>query len=74
MKTVTGSVTMRAENGDRLIEPLADVEVGPAAALPKADIHLHSEAGPRLEQLMAEWSGERVTDWLSAPASPSITT
>ena len=47
-----------------MIEPLADVEVGPAiAALPKADIHLHSEAGPRLEQVMAEWSGGRVTDW-----------
>ena len=48
----------------RVIEPLADVEVGPAvAALPKADIHLHSEAGPRLEQVTAERSGEPVTDW-----------
>lgn len=47
-----------------LIEPLAKVEIGPAvAALPKADIHLHSEAGPRLEQVVAEWSGAPVTDW-----------
>ena len=46
----------------RVIEPLADVEIGPAiAALPKADIHLHSEGGPRLEQVIAE----RVTDWRS---------
>ena len=50
----------------RVIEPLADVEIGPAiAALPKADIHLHSEAGPRLEQVIAERCGERVTDWRS---------
>ena len=48
----------------RLIEPLAEVEIGPAvAALPKADIHLHSEAGPRMEQVVAEWSGAPVTDW-----------
>ena len=48
----------------RVIEPLADVEIEPAiAALPKADIHLHSEAGPRLEQVIAERCGERVTDW-----------
>ena len=47
-----------------LIEPLAEVEIGPAvAALPKADIHLHSEAGPRLEQVIAERSGAPVTDW-----------
>ena len=31
--------------------------------LPKADIHLHSEAGPRLEQVIAERSGAPVTDW-----------
>ena len=48
----------------RVIEPLADVEVGPAvAALPKADIHLLSEGGPRLEQVVAERSGNPVTDW-----------
>ena len=47
-----------------MIEPLADVECGPSiAALPKADIHLHSEAGPRLEQVIAERSGASVTDW-----------
>lgn len=47
-----------------MIEPFADVEIGPAvAALPKADIHLHSEAGPRLEQVIAERSGAPVTDW-----------
>ncbi len=48
----------------RAIEPLTDIEIGPAiAALPKVDIHLHSEAGPRLEQVMAERSGAPVTDW-----------
>ena len=47
-----------------MIEPLADIEIGPAlAALPKADIHVHSEAGPRLEQVTAERSGRRATDW-----------
>ena len=47
-----------------VIEPLVDVEIGPAvAALPKADIHLHSEAGPRLEQVIAQRCGGRVTDW-----------
>ena len=48
----------------RVIEPLADVEIAPAiAALPKADIHLHSEAGPRMEQVIAQRCGGRVTDW-----------
>lgn len=47
-----------------MIEPLADIEIGPAvAAVPKADIHLHAEAGPRLEQVTAERSGRRATDW-----------
>jgi len=47
-----------------MIEPLADVEIGPAiAAIPKADIHLHSEAGPRLEQVIAARPGTPVTDW-----------
>ena len=47
-----------------MIEPLADVEIGPViAALPKADIHLHAESGPRLDQVLAERSGGRVTDW-----------
>ncbi len=47
-----------------MIEPLADIEIGrAAAALPKADIHVHSEAGPRLEQVTAERSGRRATDW-----------
>ena len=48
----------------RVIEPLADVEIAPAiAALPKADIHLHSEAGPRMEQVIAQRCGGRMTDW-----------
>ena len=48
----------------RSIEPLAEVEIGPAiAAMPKADIHLHAESGPRLDQVLAERSGRRVTDW-----------
>ncbi len=38
-----------------MIDPLADIAIRPAiAALPKADVHLHSEAGPRLEQVIAE--------------------
>ena len=47
-----------------MIEPLADVEIGPTiAAMPKADIHLHAESGPRLDQVLAERSGAPVTDW-----------
>ena len=46
------------------IEPLAEIAIGPeVAALPKADLHLHAESGPRLEQVIAERSGVPVTDW-----------
>ena len=67
MQSELGSlvVVKRVEGtGNPVIEPLADIKIGPAiAALPKADIHLHSEAAPRLEQVMAERSGKPVTDW-----------
>ena len=47
-----------------MTEPLAEVEIKPAiAALPKADLHVHSESGPRLEQVIAERTGSAVTDW-----------
>ena len=47
-----------------MIEPLSDIRVPPAvAALPKADIHVHAESGARLEQVIAQRTGHRVTDW-----------
>lgn len=48
------------------IVPLAEVETAPAiAALPKADIHVHAESSARLEQVLAERTGRRSTDWRS---------
>ena len=35
------------------------------AAIPKADLHLHAEAGPRLQRLLAEGKGEPAYDWHS---------
>ena len=47
-----------------MIAPLAEVEIAPpVAALPKADIHVHAEAGARLEQVLAQRTGRRGTDW-----------
>ena len=44
--------------------PLSKVEVAPTiAALPKADIHVHAESGARLEQVIAQRTGRRATDW-----------
>ena len=55
---------MSLPRSDTLIAPLADVEIAPAiAALPKADIHVHAEAGARLEQVIAQRTGGRRTDW-----------
>ncbi len=33
------------------------------AAIPKADLHLHGEAGARLQRLLAEGKGESAYDW-----------
>ena len=47
-----------------MLAPLTDVEIAPAiAALPKADIHVHAESGARLEQVIAQRTGRRGTDW-----------
>ena len=49
-----------------MLAPLSDVEIAPAiAALPKADIHVHAESSARLEQVLAERTGRRTTDWRS---------
>ena len=46
------------------MEPLAEIEIAPAiAALPKADLHVHAEAGARMEQVVAERTGGQATDW-----------
>jgi hypothetical protein len=36
---------------------------GRIASIPKADLHLHAEAGPRLQRLLAESKGEPPYDW-----------
>jgi len=36
---------------------------GRVAGIPKADLHLHAEAGPRLQRLLAESKGEPPYDW-----------
>lgn len=47
-----------------MLAPLSDVGIAPAiAALPKADIHVHAESGARLEQVIAQRTGRRGTDW-----------
>jgi adenosine deaminase len=44
--------------------PLVDVEISRSiAALPKADIHVHAESSARLEQVIAQRTGRRGTDW-----------
>jgi adenosine deaminase len=46
------------------IEPLADVSMDPVvAALPKADLHVHAEAGPRLDRVLARRQGRPPYDW-----------
>ena len=35
------------------------------AAIPKVDLHLHAEAGPRLQRLLADERGEATYDWHS---------
>ena len=47
-----------------MIVPLSDVEVAPEiAVLPKADVHVHAESGARLEQVIAQRTGRRGTNW-----------
>lgn len=46
------------------IQPLADVPISPeVAALPKADLHLHQEARPRFERMIARREGRAPYDW-----------
>jgi adenosine deaminase len=46
------------------IAPLAEVAIDPAiAALPKADLHVHAEAGPRLDRVLAHRQGRSAYDW-----------
>jgi adenosine deaminase len=48
------------------IEPLAEILVPPVvAALPKADLHLHAEADPRIERVLARRAGREPYDWRS---------
>ena len=47
-----------------MIKPLSDFRIAPSIeALPKADIHVHAESGARLEQVIAQRTGRRGTDW-----------
>ncbi|MDE0445466.1 MAG: hypothetical protein OXH96_02260 [Spirochaetaceae bacterium] len=47
-----------------MIKPLSDFRIAPSIeALPKADIHVHAESGARLEQVLAQRTGRRGTDW-----------
>lgn len=46
------------------MHPLGTVEISPeVSALPKADLHLHAEAGPRLHRILAERAGTAPFDW-----------
>ncbi|MHB8645130.1 MAG: amidohydrolase family protein [Thermomicrobiales bacterium] len=46
-----------------IIQPLADLPIDPAiAALPKADLHVHAEAAPRLDRVIARRAGRPVPD------------
>ncbi|MCA1668968.1 MAG: hypothetical protein LC793_16565 [Thermomicrobia bacterium] len=46
-----------------MIEPLADLPIDPAiAALPKADLHIHAEAAPRLARVIARREGKPPPD------------
>ncbi len=50
-----------------MIQPLADIPITPAiAALPKADLHVHAEAEPRLARVIARRAGEQVPDMRDA--------
>jgi hypothetical protein len=50
-----------------VIQPLADIPITPAiAALPKADLHVHAEAEPRLARVIARRAGEQVPDMRDA--------
>ncbi len=46
------------------MHPLEPFEISPeVAALPKADLHLHAEAGPRLHRFLATRRGMPAFDW-----------
>lgn len=46
-----------------MLQPLADIPIDPAiAALPKADLHVHAEAAPRLDRVMARRAGRSPPD------------
>ncbi len=46
------------------ISPTGQLPISPAVAgIPKADLHLHAEAGPRLQRLLANDRGEQPIDW-----------
>lgn len=46
-----------------MIEPLADIPIDPVtAALPKADLHVHAEAAPRLDRVVARREGRPLPD------------
>ena len=46
------------------INPFGEMAFEPwVAALPKADLHVHAEAGPRLQRLLGPGRGEAPVDW-----------
>jgi hypothetical protein len=48
------------------IQPFDETAISPLiAALPKADLHLHQEAPPRLQRIAARCQSELPYDWLS---------
>lgn len=50
-----------------LLDPLADIVIDPwIAALPKADLHIHAEAGPRLDRVLARRQGKEPPDMRDA--------
>jgi hypothetical protein len=49
-----------------VIQPFDETAFSPLiAALPKADLHLHQEAPPRLQRIAARRQAELPYDWLS---------
>lgn len=49
-----------------VIQPFDETAISPLiAALPKADLHLHQEAPPRLQRIAARRQSELPYDWLS---------
>lgn len=49
---------------ERQVSPLDEIEISESVAvIPKADLHLHAEAGPCLERILAKLEGWKSTDW-----------